>query len=70
MPAYKEKETEKPIKISTNIKRKPNERISNKILGSMLIILAFCSLILPEVQEDGTAFIMMLILGTAALFST
>lgn len=70
MPAYKEKETEKPIKISTNIKRKPKKRISNKVFGSMLIILAFWSLILPEVQEDGTAFIMMLILGTAALFST
>lgn len=69
MLAYKEKETDKPIKVSTNIERKPRKQISNKLLGSILIILALWSLVLPETQEDGTAFVMMLILGIAALFS-
>lgn len=69
MLAYKEKETDKPIKISTNIERKPRKQISNRLLGAVLIILALWGLVLPETQEDGTAFVMMLILGIAALFS-
>ena len=65
----KEKETQKSISVSTNIKRRPQKQISNKLLGAVLIILALWSLVLPETQEDGTAFVMMLILGIAALFS-
>ena len=65
----KEKEAKKSISVSTNIERKPRKQISNKLLGAVLIILALWSLVLPETQEDGTAFVMMLILGISALFS-
>lgn len=69
MLAYKEKEKDKPIKVSTNIKRRTKKVNNNRILGSVLIVLALLSLLLPETQEDGTAFIMMIILGSAAIFS-
>ncbi len=69
MLAYKEKENDKPIKVSTNIKRRTKKVNNNRILGSVLIVLALLSLLLPETQEDGTAFIMMIILGSAAIFS-
>mgnify|MGYP004479428125 FL=1 len=65
----KEKEAKKSISVSTNIERKPRKQISNKLLGAVLIILALWSLVLPETQEDGTAFVMMLIIGISALFS-
>ena len=61
MLAYKEKEKDKPIKVSTNIKRRTKKVNNNRILGSVLIVLALLSLLLPETQEDGTAFIMMII---------
>lgn len=67
MLAYKEKD--KPIKISTNIKRRTKKVNNNRILGSVLIVLALLSLLLPETQEDGTAFVMMIILGSTAIFS-
>lgn len=69
MLAYKEKEKDKPIKVSTNIKRRTKKVNNNRILGSVLIVLALLSLLLPETQEDGTAFIMMIILGSASIFS-
>lgn len=69
MLAYKEKEKDKPIKVSTNIKRRTKKVNNNRILGSVLIVLALLSLFLPETQEDGTAFVMMIILGSAAIFS-
>lgn len=65
----KEKEAKKSISVSTNIERQPRKQISNKLLGAVLIILALWSLVLPETQEDGTAFVMMLIIGISALFS-
>lgn len=65
----KEKEAKKSISVSTNIECKPRKQISNKLLGAVLIILALWSLVLPETQEDGTAFVMMLIIGISALFS-
>lgn len=65
----KEKEAKKSINVSTSIERKPRKQISNKLLGAVLIILALWSLVLPETQEDGTAFVMMLIIGISALFS-
>lgn len=68
MLAYKEKEKDKPIKVSTNIKRR-TKKVNNRILGSVLIVLALLSLLIPETQEDGTAFVMMIILGSAAIFS-
>lgn len=69
MLAYKEKGKDKPIKVSTNIKRRTKKVNNNRILGSVLIVLALLSLLLPETQEDGTAFIMMIILGSVAIFS-
>lgn len=69
MLAYKEKENDKPIKVFTNIKRRTKKVNNNRILGSVLIVLALLSLLLPETQEDGTAFVMMIILGSAAIFS-
>ena len=52
MLAYKEKEKDKPIKVSTNIKRRTKKVNNNRILGSVLIILTLLSLLLPETQED------------------
>lgn len=69
MLAYKEKD--KPIKITTNTKRRTKEQIKNRILGSLMIILGFISMLIPAENGecDGTAFVFLLIIGTAAIFS-
>lgn len=71
MLAYKEKKKDKPIKVTTNTKRRTKEQIKNRILGSMLIVLALISLIITDEngQTDCTAFIMLMILGISAIFS-
>lgn len=69
MLAYKEKEKDKPIKISTNIKRRTKKQLKNIVLGSMLVVLALLSLLIPETQKDGTAFVMLLFMGITAIFA-
>lgn len=71
MLAYKEKEKDKPIKVTTNTKRRTKEQIKNRILGSLMIILGFISMLIPAENGecDGTAFVFLLIIGTAAVFS-
>ena len=71
MLAYKEKEKDKPIKITTNTKRRTKEQIKNRILGSLMIILGFISMLIPAENGecDATAFVFLLIIGAAAIFS-
>lgn len=69
MLAYKEKKKDKPIKVTTNTKRRTKEQTKNRILGIIMIVLAFITLLLPESNEDGTAFIIMMIMGITAIFS-
>lgn len=69
MLAYKEKD--KPVMVATNTKRRTKEQIKNRILGSLMIILGFISMIISAENGecDGTAFVFLLIIGTAAFFS-
>ena len=69
MLAYKEKKKDKPIKVTTNTKLRTKEQTKNRILGIIMIVLAFITLFLPESKEDGTAFIIMMIMGITAIFS-
>lgn len=69
MLAYKEKEKVKNINRVTNIKRRTKKQLKNKVLGSMLIALALISLLIPETQEDGTAFVILLFMGITAIFA-
>ena len=71
MLAYKEKEkpTVKNINRVTNIKHRTKKQLKNKVLGSMLVALALISLLIPETQEDGTAFVILLFMGITAIFS-
>lgn len=69
MLAYKEKPKVKNINRVTNIKRRSKKQLKNIVLGSMLVVLALISLLIPETQEDGTAFVMLLFMGITAIFA-
>ncbi len=73
MLAYKTKPQEKPIIRTTNIKRKKalSENTKQKLLGVAMILLAIPAMLVTNEfgEPDGTASIMLVFMGLAALIS-
>ena len=73
MLAYKEKLHTKPINRTTNIKRKfaLSEKAKQKLLGIAMILLAIPAMLITNEfgEPDGTASIMLVFMGLAALIT-
>lgn len=73
MLAYKTKPQNKPINRTTNIKRKKalSENAKHKLLGLAMILLAIPAMFITNEfgEPDGTASVMIIFMGLAALFA-
>ena len=73
MLAYKTKPQNRPISRTTNIKRKKalSENAKQKLLGVAMILLAIPAMCITNEfgEPDGTASIMLVFMGLAALIS-
>ena len=73
MLAYKTKPQEKPISRTTNIKCKKalSENAKQKLLGVAMILLAIPAMLITNEfgEPDGTASIMLVFMGLAALIT-